>query len=430
MKRKPVGFTLVELLVVIAIISILMGLLIPAVNAARETARQMECGTQVKNLALAAMQHENTKGYMPGWADKYGFFPGGVDRSDLNNHAGTVPPHVKVGGFGISILPWLDAQPTYEHWTDDSYPLLHDNDPNATYNATIAVGASGAGAGYHTLATPNLTNFICPSNPVTDAENGRNSYIINAGMCAYRTPACRTATGGTGAFTATYTQAQAKNNGVGKLLYGLANRPTAPATHEPGPKIKLDDIKDGKTNTVIYSENVQALPWYFAGFLNGPNLLPTDPAFPQDLDFTAANASGVADPLGIGTFNASQFAAGMVWHYEDPDAATLNGAAPTYNSPSGENVGLDSFKLHRINGGGNNVSQDIFTLQMSMANCPDLARPSSAHVDGVNMGFADGANRYISSGIDYRVYQAMMTPRGKSSDVPWPEFVITSELDE
>jgi prepilin-type N-terminal cleavage/methylation domain-containing protein len=428
MKRKTVGFTLVELLVVITIISILMGLLIPAVNAARETARKMECGTKVKNLALAAMQHENTKGYMPGWVDKYGVFPGGIDRSDPANYMASVPRHVKVGGYGVAILPWLDAQPTYEHWTDDSYPLLHDGAGTA-FKPTIAVGASNAGAGYHPLAAPNLPNFICPSNPVEDAENGLNSYIINAGMCAYRTPACQTATGGTGAFTATYTQSQAKNNGVGKGLYGLLNRPTAPATHEPGPKIKLDDIKDGKTNTAIYSENIQALPWYFAGFLNGPNLIPSI-AGAEDLDFAVANASGVADPLGIGTFNASQFVAGMVWHYEDPDAATLNAATPTYVSPSGENVGLDTFKLHRINGGGNNVSQDIFTLQMTMANCPDVARPSSAHVDGVNMGFADGATRYIASSINYRVYQAMMTPRGKSSDVPWPEFVITDELDE
>ena len=66
MKNQRSGFTLVELLVVITIIGILMGLLIPVVNAARETARRNQCNTQIKNLALAAIQHENTKGELPG----------------------------------------------------------------------------------------------------------------------------------------------------------------------------------------------------------------------------------------------------------------------------------------------------------------------------------------------------------------------------
>lgn len=415
MKRKPVGFTLVELLVVIAIISILMGLLIPAVNRAREVARQNECGTKVKNLALAALQHEGNKGFLPGWVDKYGFFPGGNDRSDLTNYSGSVPPHVKVGGYGIAILPWLDALPTYEHWTDDSYPVIANAD--ATLGFTDAVGASNAGGAYHTLATPNLPIFQCPSNPVTDAQNGRNSYIINTGLSAYRqgsTP------------VASYSQAQAKNNGIGKALYACAG---TPATHTPGPKVTLDDLRDGQTFTAIYSENIQALPWYFAGFLTGdsptsPDLLPTNASFPEDLFYDDVNVTG------IGEFNGSQFVAGMVWHYEDPDADALNAAAPAYASPLGEPVAPDTFTLHRINGGGATVSEDIFTLQMNINNCFDLARPSSAHVDGVNMGFADGATRFISSGINVRVYQALLTPRGKSSDVPWPEFVLTDELEK
>jgi prepilin-type processing-associated H-X9-DG protein len=88
------------------------------------------------------------------------------------------------------------------------------------------------------------------------------------------------------------------------------------------------------------------------------------------------------------------------------------------------------FQKHKINGGGADVTQDIFTLEMTPTNAPDLARPSSAHVDGVNVGFADGATRFVAVSIDYRVYQAIMTPRGKSSDVPWPEFVLTDQLGE
>jgi prepilin-type processing-associated H-X9-DG protein len=101
----------------------------------------------------------------------------------------------------------------------------------------------------------------------------------------------------------------------------------------------------------------------------------------------------------------------------------------TTPAPFGQPV-IDVFKRHKINGGGDTISQDIFTLQMTAANSPDLARPSSAHVDGVNVGFADGATRFVAVSIDYRVYQAIMTPRGKSSNVPWPEFVLTDQLGE
>ena len=66
------GFTLVELLVVIAIISTLMGLLLPAVQSAREAGRRASCGNNIKQVALAALIHENTNRHFPsggwGWA--------------------------------------------------------------------------------------------------------------------------------------------------------------------------------------------------------------------------------------------------------------------------------------------------------------------------------------------------------------------------
>src|SRR5689334_2705372 len=90
------AFTLVELLVVIAIIGILVALLLPAIQAAREAARRSKCQSNLHNLALACLNYESSKKRLP-----QGF-------------VATGPGAIESWGWGVYILPYLEEQAVYD----------------------------------------------------------------------------------------------------------------------------------------------------------------------------------------------------------------------------------------------------------------------------------------------------------------------------
>ncbi|MDA7980974.1 MAG: DUF1559 domain-containing protein, partial [Pirellulales bacterium] len=144
--RRP-GFTLVELLVVIAIIGILVGLLVPAVQAARENARRAECSNNMRQLALANFQHEGTKGRYIGY----------VDQQTVPGVGVVLRPYV------YTLLPFMERQDIHEFYA--SYP---------------ADGIPIPPAGGFTQNPQYLEVLTCPSNP--EFEGAPLHFVLNCGL--------------------------------------------------------------------------------------------------------------------------------------------------------------------------------------------------------------------------------------------------------
>jgi prepilin-type N-terminal cleavage/methylation domain-containing protein len=145
------GFTLVELLVVIAIIGILVALLLPAIQAAREAARRSQCANNLKQIGIAVLNFESTKKRLPAGSTS--------DGNDIRGPYRTT--------WSIDILPYLEESGLYDIWHKNSqsplnYPIEHAN--NTQIQQTF------------------LKQYICPSdfgtNELEKPESPTGSAMI------------------------------------------------------------------------------------------------------------------------------------------------------------------------------------------------------------------------------------------------------------
>ncbi len=203
---KKTGFTLVELLVVMAIIGTLIGLLLPAVQGAREAARRMNCSNNQKNIALAVVHYETQYNEYPHY------------RSFLEKSNGD---SVLISWLG-TILPFMENAQLLERWK---------------------------GTGSEEVVEATLSSLHCPSSG-TQEENS-NSYAAN---CGYADGPLVTQNEQTGS--------RDKMNAYGIFTDGGKNNIDSPDewVDNGGAILGQNAILDGTTNTILLSENVQAGP--------------------------------------------------------------------------------------------------------------------------------------------------------------------------
>ncbi len=236
--RRP-AFTLVELLVVIAIIGILIALLLPAIQAAREAARRIQCKDHLKQLALGWINHENIQKFYPtgGWNWKW--------FADPNCGFGRRQP----GAWTFNILPYIEQKALHDMALGKTGAIKQQILATITQNiVAVFYCPSRRAADLYSISDQPQNLASLPSDPRTGTKRGGHcDYAGNAGTFDHGSGNWYPLPPGPDALTASlipWPDVDNKNNS-GVYMNGVSFYTS---------KIKVKDIRDGSAHTYMIGE--------------------------------------------------------------------------------------------------------------------------------------------------------------------------------
>ncbi|MDR2171849.1 MAG: DUF1559 domain-containing protein [Planctomycetaceae bacterium] len=254
------AFTLVELLVVIAIIGILIALLLPAVQAAREAARRMQCANNQRQIGLATLNFNDAKGKFP-CGLTMGHNPTAVTEWNCPTYDyGAI-------GWGARILPYMEQTALFEQIVNCYTTAGHDADLVTPWSAKIFETTAGTGIIPFSISQIQLKNWNCPSRSNSDQnildptgplprKFATSNYIGNSGNRQLGLADRRDITGNMG--HAQYPYAGCDRGDYGGLFF----QGHPPFKGLSGFQPTLSDVKDGTSNTLMISERTRDVILY------------------------------------------------------------------------------------------------------------------------------------------------------------------------